>query len=162
MNLDGIGIWGLAWGAGLAAAMVIYGLIFRGAKLSYRSGWSWVFYVLPPIAALLAQLSLRAAAGELPFGTGFALAAIVIVAGSAVYGAFVFLYNRFVDDSLIRTVVSDRVTQLEARVTDPEKRARAIRRVRAAGTPAAFAANVTIALIVISMAVATVLTIVAT
>ncbi len=158
MDTLSISAVGIRWGAVLAAAMIVYGLGFRAARLDYRSLWGWGFYVMPPLAAVAAQLWLGRAADDLSFGAGLALAAVVTIVGSSAYGIFVFLYNRFVDDSLIRTVVADRVQQLEVSVAAPEKRARSIARVRSLGRAAPFAALVTLQLVVVSLVVAAVAT----
>ena len=145
----------LVWGGMLAAAMILYGIVFRITKVHYGSRWSWGFYLLPPAFALRVQLRY----GGETFGPDIALAAMVIGAGCIAYGLFVFAYNRFVDDSLIRQVVADRVRQIDERGGDPAKVARAKTRVKNFEHPAPFAASVTVSLVVVSMAIATVATI---
>ncbi len=143
----------VVWGGMLAAAMILYGIAFRITKVHYSSRWSWGFYILPPAVALWVQLR-YGGEGE-AFGPDLALAAMVIGAGCIAYGLFVFAYNRFVDDSLIRQVVADRLKQLEVRSTDPEKLARSTARLKRFEHPAPFAASVTLSLIVVSMVIAT-------
>ena len=142
----------LVWGGMLAAAMILYGIVFRVTRVHYGSRWSWGFYILPPAVALWVQLRY----GREAFGPNIALAAMVIGAGCIAYGLFVFAYNRFVDDSLIRQVVADRLKQLEERSTDPEKLARSTARLKRFEHPAPFAASVTLSLIVVSMVIATI------
>ena len=141
----------LVWAGVLAAAMILYGIVFRITKVHYSSRWSWGFYILPPAAALWVQLRY----GGEAFGPDIALAAMVIGTGCVTYGLFVFAYNRFVDDSLIRQVVADRLKRLEERSTDPEKLARSTARLKRFEHPAPFAASVTLSLIVVSMVIAT-------
>ena len=144
----------LLWGGILAVAMILNGIVFRVTKVRYSSKWSWGFYILPPAVALRVQLR----HGGEAFGPDIALAAMVIGVGCLAYGLFVFAYNRFVDDSLIRQVVADRLKQIEERVADPEKLARSITRLKRFGHPAPFAASVTLSLIVVSMVIATLAT----
>ncbi len=63
--------------------------------------------------------------------------------------------KRFVDDSLIRQVVADRLKQLEERRTDPEKLARSIARLKRFEHPATFAVSVTVSLVVVCMVIVT-------
>lgn len=142
----------LVWGGTLAAGMILYGVVFRLTKVHYRSRWSWGFYILPPAVALWVQLRY----GGEAFGPDIAQAAMVIGAGCIAYGLFVFAYNRFVDDSLIRQVVADRLKQLEERSTDPEKLARSIARLKRLEHPATFAVSVTVSLVVVCMVIVTV------
>ncbi len=88
----------LVWGGILAVGMILNGVVFRVTKVHYSSRWSWGFYILPPAVALRVQLR----HGGEAFGADIALAAMVIGVGCIAYGLFVFAYNRFVDDSLIR------------------------------------------------------------
>jgi len=145
----------LVWGGMLAAAMILYGIVFRVTRVHYGSRWSWGFYILPPAVALWVQLRY----GREAFGPNMALAAMVIGAGCIAYGLFVFAYNRFVDDSLIRQVVADRLKQLEERSTDPEKLARSTARLKRFEHPAPFAASVTVSLVVVSMVIVTVVSV---
>ncbi len=145
----------LAWGGMLAAAMILYGIVFRITKVHYGSRWSWGFYILPPAVGLWVQLRY----GGEAFGPDIALAAMVIGTGCIAYGLFVFAYNRFVDDSLIRQVVADRLKQLEERSPDPEKLARSTARLKRFEHPAPFAASVTVSLVVVSMVIVTVVSV---
>ncbi len=145
----------LIWGGILAVGMILYGIVFRMTKVHYGSRWSWGFYILPPAVALWVQ---RRYGGE-AFGPDIALAAMVIGAGCIAYGLFVFAYNRFVDDSLIRQVVANRLQQLEDRSPDPEKLARSTARLKRFEHPAPFAASVTVSLVVVSMVIVTVVSV---
>jgi hypothetical protein len=148
------------WGGILAAGMVVYGVGFRVAKRHYRSVWSWGFYLMPVAAVAAAQVVFVGSGGVMPFGTGMGLAAVVSGLGCVAYGVFVFLYNRFVDDSLIRTAVSDRIRTLERRMTDAERRNRTIARIRALGRAGPFAFAVTVQLMVLTLAAGVVTTLV--
>ena len=150
---------GLLWGGILAAAMVGYGLVFRLARLDYRSVWRFGFYVLPPVAGLAAQLSWGRAGGAMAYADGFSLATIVVAMGTLAHGLYVYAYNRWIDDSLIQSVVRDRTAQVEARVSDPIRRARSQARLEALGRPGRFAASVTVFLLLVSIVITAVITV---
>ncbi len=106
---------GLVWGAALAA----FGLIYRLADISPYSPLKWVFYLLLAAGCIVAQVVyVRRMSGldsaRASFGGKLATGSLVALIGSAIYAAYVFVHNRFIDDSLIRTVVADSRRSLEA------------------------------------------------
>jgi hypothetical protein len=151
---------GVVWGGILAAGMVAFGLGFRLTKRHWRSRWGWGFYLMPVAAVVAAQMVFVGKGGEMPFGIGMGLAAVVSGLGCAAYGLFVFLFNRFVDDSLIRSAVSDRIAHVEKRVADEARQDRYIARARALSRAGTFAFAVTVQLVVLALVVALMTTLV--
>jgi hypothetical protein len=74
--------------------------------------------------------------------------AMVMAIGSALYSVYVFVYNRFIDDSLLVAVRSDRVARLQASGVSGDELARSLERLELSTTPAVFSLNVFIALFV--------------
>lgn len=140
---------GLRYGLVLAAGLIAYGILFRVAKVHYSSPLAWIFYAMPPIGASLALWAFGSVNDSPPSLLKSAgLVAMVVAIGSALYSAFVFVYNRFIDDSLLVAVRSDRVASLGERGLAGEELASAVERVRLATAPAVFSLNVFIALFV--------------
>ncbi len=97
----------LVQGAIFGGILIVYGLIFRLADLDARSPLAWVFYILMPVACYFAMRSLKQVdAGKLPYRRGVGVSALTSVIAAGAYSVYVFLYNRFVDDSLLVNAIA--------------------------------------------------------
>jgi hypothetical protein len=131
---------GLRWGVALGAFLVLYGVLVRALELSYKSAWSWLFYLA---LLLFGYLALRSATRRgLPtnFRQAFLLVLLTATVGSAIYSVYVFAYNRFVDDSLVREVRDDLIESSLATTAEGEAEQR--RRIEAFTSPGFFAIGV--------------------
>lgn len=145
---------GVSHGFLVGVALVTYGVYFRWRDYGPASLWAWGFYVLLPAGVLWAQLGMRAVGGPLPMGhywwAGFLAGAV----GSAIYVVYVYVQNRFVNDSFLRALVEHQSKRLEGRGLDPERAARLMRRTEALAQPGPFAGVVFVQLSVVSALVA--------
>lgn len=140
---------GLRYGLVLAAGLIAYGILFRVLNIPYSSPLTWIFYLMLPVGGWLAVRALASAADAPPSLLRFAgFIALVMATGAGLYSGFVFVYNRFIDDSLLVAVRSDRVSRLHAGGLSGDELASSLARVELASTPAVFSLNVFIALFV--------------
>ena len=98
---------GLRYGSYAGALLVAYGLIYRLAGVSPQSPLKWLFYLMLVVACVLAQRAHAASNRQSKVITRLATGSLTATVGGGIYGLYVYVYNRFVDDSLIRTVVAD-------------------------------------------------------
>lgn len=135
--------YAIFWGV----ILVAYGVYFRRRDLHYKSSWAHVFSLPPALAAVSAQWAVSSGGGVTPtpmelVWSGGQAAAIA----SLVYGASVWAYNRFVDDSLLQTVRADFMESSTITDAPEEKRAKLVKRVDVSLTPEVFAVTVAIRL----------------
>ena len=142
---------GQRFGLVIAAILVVYGIIFNVLNLRSVPLALWAFYLLPPLGAVLAHRSFRKSNGHLTFREGLAIAAIVVVVASAVYSFWVFVYNGWIDDSLLVEVKTSAQAELESRDLDAESRSRAVRQIELFTRPALFSVFVWVRLVVFGM-----------
>ena len=133
---------GLRHGLYLGLFLTVYGVFFRLAGIHYAAWPAWVFYLAVPLAVWLAGRALRTSRGELTFGPGLGTGLLTATVGSAIYSVYVFVYNRFVDDSLPRTIVADFRTRFEELGMPAEEIETQIQLVESFMRPAAFASGV--------------------
>ncbi len=133
---------GLRWGLALGGFLVLYGLVFRLASFHYTSPWTWIFYIALPVGATFAMRAASRAVSPISFKRLVGTGAITVILGSAIYCVFVYGYNGFIDDSLLRDVRADQTAALAARSLDPESYAAALENVEAFTEPGAFSAAV--------------------
>ncbi len=112
MTLRQIAIkYGLILGGGLTT----YGIIYRLARLERLPGLTWIFYLMVPVAVFFALRALRDSdGGALRFARGVGLGGLVSLAGSSIYAVYVYLYNSFIDDSLLVGIRDGYRQQFEA------------------------------------------------
>ncbi len=112
MTLRQIAIkYGLILGGGLTA----YGILYRLARLERLPGLTWIFYLMVPVAVFFALRALRdSGEGSLRFARGVGLGGLVSLAGSSIYAVYVYLYNSFIDDSLLVGIRDGYRQQFEA------------------------------------------------
>lgn len=124
-------------GLWLGGFLVAYGWVFDRLRLPPSSALSWVFYLAPPIAALI--LRRRLLPFPAPSRAGYlALAAAV---GATLYVVFVWLLHRF-DPTFFDLIVKDReATLLRAGASQAELAAKTAQ-VRKVLTPGLFALSV--------------------
>jgi len=108
---------GTIFGLGL----VVYGVMFRVAGLSFDSPLAVVFYAVLPAAAWLAAREVRQLAGDHGFKAQLAAGSYATLLAAAIYVVSVYLYNVLIDDSLL-TAVNEyvRQTAIEAGKTGAE------------------------------------------
>jgi len=102
----------LRYGLFLGLAEIIYGVLFRLAGVDYASPLTWVFYLMLPAAIWMGQRAAGRITGSLSYGRGLSIATGISALGAALYSAQVWLYNRFLDDSLLRAVRADQIESL--------------------------------------------------
>lgn len=131
-------------------------MAFRLLDIHYSSPAGWVFYItIPVLAALVLYVARRDSRLAPGFLHRLRTSAFATILAAGIYGAFVFAYNAFVDDSLIIDVLSDAQRRASAAGSSPEEIAATMDAVRAqAGTPARFAASVFVRLSVLGAIVA--------
>ena len=130
----------------LGLFLVVYGLLFRLLNLHYSSAWAWIFYIAP-IAAVLWGV-MRApetinASYKISLWSGVKISAI----GSLIYSIYVYVYNKFIDDSLLRLVYSESIEKLRDLPDKEEK----IRNVELMTTPELFTLGVFVRLTLVGI-----------
>ena len=146
--------WAIAWrgGAALGLFEVLYGLFFRLADLHYASAWTWGFYLALPVGVYLAhRFFKRRNEGTMSFKVGMGIAAPVVGIGSAAYCTFVYVYNRFIDDSLLQAIFNDRIRELETQGANAAAMEAATRSLEAFTQPGTFSLSVFAQLVVIGL-----------
>lgn len=99
---------GLQFGWIFGAALIAYGIFYRVADIHYTSPLGWVFYLALPVAAFLALRASQQDRGEpLVFVEATRIGSVTVALASATYCVYVFLYNQFVDDSLLQALLDD-------------------------------------------------------
>jgi hypothetical protein len=141
----------LRWGAILGGFLAAYGLLFRLLDLSYKSIWSWVFYIAVPIGGYMALRAARRRGALGGYRRAFAIALLASTVGSGIHAGYVYVYNRYVDDSLLLEVREDLlVSALKVRPgsgAEAEQR----RRVEAFTRPALFSVAVFLRLVAVGL-----------
>ena len=103
---------GFTYGVIIGLFLVIYGYLYRVAKLESFPLTIWVFYIALPVGAFLAQRAFqRARDGVFRWRQAAGTSAWVSCVGSAIYCSFVYVYNAFVDDSLVRSIYENTLAQ---------------------------------------------------
>ncbi len=137
----------------LGAAEIAYGLFFRGVGFHHTSRWSWVFYLMLPVAAWLAQTSTRTQKGRLGFPAAALAGSVAVGIGSIIYCVQVWLYNRFVSDSLLVEVRAARLHELQEAGRSAAEIATATQSLDSFLQPAAFAVAVCVQLMIVGVVV---------
>lgn len=94
----------LRYGLYLGLFLLAYGLFCRLAQVTYSSPLGYIFYLALPIGTFFAIRQFKRRSGKATFKNSFIISFIVVLIGSAIYALFVYLYNKFVDDALLKTV----------------------------------------------------------
>lgn len=102
------------YGIYLGVFLFLYGVIFRIANFHYTSIWAWVFYLAIPIAILTGVFNYNK---KEPFSFKKTMKFGIILSslGSFIYSVYVYLYNQFLDDSLLQAVREDTLQSYEGR-----------------------------------------------
>lgn len=90
------------YGLVVGGLLILYGVLFRLLHFETMPILLSLFYLAPPLAAFLACRALKTENGVLGFKDGFKTALGAALLAGLLYGVYVFLYNRFLDDSLLR------------------------------------------------------------
>lgn len=99
---------GVRYGLIIGGALIVYGIFFRVANIHYSSLLAWVFYLLMPAGVVLVLWAYRKSNASAPaFQPGFWAGSLTSVISAALYSVYVFFYNRFIDDSLLQTIITD-------------------------------------------------------
>lgn len=128
----------LRHGLYLGGFLSAYGLLFRLLDQHYTSPLGWVFYIALPLAVFV-SLKVQANAGPQGFLNGLIRGSIVVAMGAAIYAIYVFVFNAFVDASLIEAVRADSLAKIDA--SDPKADAQ-IALTQQLTTPSGFAATI--------------------
>lgn len=127
----------------LGGALTAYGVLYRVAGLDRLPGLAWIFYLMVPVAVFFALRAFKTDRGELPgFGRGVGLGALVSAGGSFIYAVYVYLYNRFIDDSLLVTIRETSLQHYTEQGLGGEKLERAMATVEAFSQPGPFSVQV--------------------
>ncbi len=138
---------GLQFGWIFGAALIAYGIFYRLADIHYSSALGWVFYLLLPIAVFLALRATRGDRdGKLSFGYATRVGSVAIALSSALYCVYVFIHNRFFDDSLLQTLLTDQQAAFSERGLSGAELDQALQYVRILTQPFAFSVVVFIQL----------------
>lgn len=146
--------WAIGWrgGAALGLFEVLYGLFFRVADLHYASAWTWVFYLALAVGVYLShRVFKRRHDGTMSFRMGVGIGAPVVAIGSTAYCTFVYAYNRFIDDSLLRAIFADRIRELETDGADVAVIDAASRSLAAFTRPGTFSLSVFVQMTVVGL-----------
>jgi len=138
----------LKHGVYLGGFLVAYGIAFRLMGLDHHSPLSWVFYLALPVAAFW-SLKTLAKDGPQNYLSGTLRASAMILVGSAIYCAYVYLFNAFVDASLIENLRAEQLASLDPANPAAEKQKAQIEQLT---TPGGFAVAVYIQLVVVGVA----------
>ncbi len=98
-------------GIGLGVIEIAYGVFFRVGGFHFQSAWGWVFYLMLPVVIWWAQVIYRRESGSLTYRQGLSIGTLAVAIGAVIYAVQVWVYNEFIDDSLL---VSVREFQLAA------------------------------------------------
>ena len=138
------------YGLGLGAFLVGYGVLFRLLGLDSASPLTWLFYLAQPVALVWLTRSESKRPGLTRLRrVGISAAAAAL--GNSMYAIYVYLFNRFVDDSLIRDTLSSQLAALEASGLPAVEMARRAADLERAFTPLTFSVNVFIALMLVAL-----------
>ncbi len=132
---------GVGYGLVVGALLVGYGIYFRWRGFGPASRWGWGFYVLLPAGVLWTQAELETGV-SLGAGHYWLNGFVAGLIASAVYVVYVFVQNRFLDDSFLKALVEHQRQRLERKGLDPERTAQLMHRTEALARPAPFAAVV--------------------
>lgn len=86
--------------------LILYGVLFRLLQFENIPILLWLFYLAPPLAAFLACRASKAANDVLSYKDGFKTALGAALLAGLLYCVYVFLFNQFLDDSLIRGIAA--------------------------------------------------------
>lgn len=106
--------FGFKYGIYLGIFLILFGLVFNLGKFHYKSSLGYIFYLAVPVVIFLSLRAYLTNEGILTFGKGVSVSSIVAVVGCLLYGVYVFIYNTFVDDSLLQLVREDQLKLLES------------------------------------------------
>ncbi len=127
--------------------LVAYGLAYRLARLHRAPVLVAVFYLLMPVIPYFVIAELVAAGGPVSFALGVKAAALAVVLAALIHCLDVYVFNRFVDNSLIRRGVESRRESLKRSGMDEERlKAAMIRAGRVLEQPQRFVLVVFVAL----------------
>ncbi len=90
----------------IGGLLILYGVLFRLLHFETIPILLWLFYLAPPLAAFLACRALKTENGELSYKDGFMTALGAALLAGLLYCLYVFLFNQFLDDSLIRGIAA--------------------------------------------------------
>lgn len=82
--------------------LILYGVLFRLLHFETMPILLWLFYLAPPLAAFLACRVLKAENHVLGFKDGFMTALGAALLAGLLYCVYIFLFNQYLDDSMIR------------------------------------------------------------
>ena len=133
--------------------LVAYGLIFRLAKLDFQSAWTYLFYILLMAGCVRSIVVLRRERGGLRFLPGLGVGLLTGALGGGIYCLYVYLYNTFVDNSLLVAVAERAQAGLEAsNATGPELAA-ALAKIENLTRPEVFAVSVFVQMLFVGLVV---------
>ena len=139
----------LRYGLYLGLFLLIYGLFYRLAEVSYSSPLGYIFYIALPIGVFLAIRRFKRGASTATFKNCFIIGAIVVIIGSAIYSLFVYVYNKFVDDALLRTIREENIEKIGNKGTLTEDQVeQSLKLVDILSQPGAFSITIFIQLLV--------------
>ena len=144
---------GIRYGLAFGGLLVGYGIVFRYAGLDFKSAWTYLFYVILAAGSLLSMVALRSATGGLAFQAGLRTGSLTAAIGGGIYSLYVFVFNRFVDDSLLVALAEHYRTTLAASGVEGARLERVMRVVETVTEPGIFAAVVFAQMLAVGLAV---------
>ncbi|WP_430969090.1 DUF4199 domain-containing protein [Spongiimicrobium sp. 2-473A-2-J] len=102
----------LRYGLYLGLFLFVYGLFYRLAEVSHSSPLGYIFYIALPIGVFLAIRQFKRRNSMANFKNSFIISAIVVIIGSAIYSLFVYVYNKFIDDGLLKIIREENMEKI--------------------------------------------------
>ncbi len=101
------------YGIVLGAFLVVYGLLFRLFGWPSSSPLTWLFYLAQP-AILVWLTRSESARTRLTRMRRFGASMAAAIVGNGIYTVYVYLFNHFIDDSLVRNGLAAALDKLQA------------------------------------------------
>jgi uncharacterized membrane protein len=143
----------IKYGSIFGGVLVVYGIIFRLAKLDFQSAWTYLFYLLLAAGSVRAVMILRRQRDQLRFFPGLGVGLLAGVIGGGIYCLYVFVYNAFIDNSLLVAVAERAQAQLDPAKLSAEELAVALQKVEALTRPGVFAVSVFVQMVLVALVV---------
>ena len=151
--MKSISQYGIRFGLITGFAIILYGVVFRLADIHYTSPLTAVFYLLLPAGLVTALWAYAKAKREFAnFLQTLVGGSILVAIAALLYALFVFVYNQYIDDSLIQTVLEDSRQGLITHGQSGAELDESMKRIRSSmGNPARFATLIFVQMLIVGL-----------